>query len=890
MLQSLLVPGLLLLAQASGPANDAPATTQASDLVDARIGHRILKTFDFDERDFNYEPIPQNWNAIWKTGFPRFLEPRFDENVGHTAPPSFYLGLQTGSIGAHYLAKDIDVHPNSDYEIAAWIRTEGLEHAEAGIEAYYLNHALRQVRGSRRRSVGVRSDPKNNGWQQIRVHLPGGMPSARWIGLAVYVRQQSPLHKIDAAQPGRLAYQEVHGGAWFDDIRIVRMPQITLRTAAPGNVFAHDDPVEIITRIADLDGAELDTGLDIFNADGLPVDQRSVPVVDFDAPPTPIRITDLQAGLYEARLTVTAPNIEPWQRTVRFLRLNPAVHAGAVGRGENTGGDFGIILAEPHGIARKTIGRLAQLLGADALKVPLWQRDTSDEAIVRGDPHLDRLLEDLVRAGRSVVATLDAPPASLEARDEERTGVFDVLASDPDTWRPYLALIAARYGSWVKTWQIGSDIAPIDPADERVAKAAEQVRAELFDLVSGLTLQVPRAYRHTLPADRPRVASAIIIPAGVPTDALHAYLASNDPDQRPDSITLLLSDDERYARRPRLVDLARRLVLARHSIGTTVFIHAPWRVETLEGVDSVAPREAFILFRTLSQALAGLASDGAVRLDPHTRGVFFADRSSGLGALVAWRDGDADSLATVSVECAAGARRIDLWGNVTPLTETDGPVDVQIDAMPVVISPVHRWTAKLLESFAVDDPQLEAVAAEQPRTVRLTNPRTSQLRAELSFDPPPGWRIRPRRIAVDLKPGETLRAPIAIRVPINQAVGEYTLDARLGALGADILRLQTAVEIISNGLDVKVLSRLDGANVRVIQRMTNTSDKSLDLRSYVLAPGHGPMSRMVHGLAPGETAIREYVMENIAALAGNHVRVSVEEVNGPLRRHDLLKF
>jgi hypothetical protein len=92
------------------------------------------------------------------------------------------------------------------------------------------------------------------------------------------------------------------------------------------------------------------------------------------------------------------------------------------------------------------------------------------------------------------------------------------------------------------------------------------------------------------------------------------------------------------------------------------------------------------------------------------------------------------------------------------------------------------------------------------------------------------------------------------------------------------------------GLDVNVLTRTEGESLRVVQRITNTSDRSLQLEASVTCTKVPRQCRLIRNLAPGQTAVREFVLPSIANLAGPYIRTSVEEIGGGFRQNQLTKL
>ncbi len=896
-------------------------------LVHSRIEQRIVKTFDFDEPD-NYDDEPKFWNKVEAPGHPWFLTPRFDFEVGHAAPPSFRLTLRGGSLAASYLAKDIPIHPNSDYQVTAWIRPDGLVRARAYVEAYFLDHAMRKIAASERRSRLIGTNDQNGSWSEVVVDLPGGVENAAWLGLACHVEQPEeaqPGHGVDSRP---IHYRDVHAGAWFDDIAVIRLPNTLLTSGAVGSVFYAEAPIDFVARVADPDGVGLTARLDILDGDGTVVQTHSVPIVGVTDESPRVVIADVPAGRYTARLAVLVDEqTEIVHREQPFIRLNadpsemwhrrlggapntgetPVPHSyptggtsaapGLAGRtpsvkvgGGNPGQGFGMIVdssAIPHPVITKA---LLDASCVGVVKLPLWREDMTDEDVVRGEMGLDRLLRMVQDRGISVVATLSAPPTSLAMRPGvPRRSLLDVLAAPPDTWRPYFALMLARYGPRISAWQIGPDGGPNIFGESRMAAAVTNVRAELQPLIGAPAVAVPCSVLSSGGIEAvPAEILSQTVPAHIPADRLSEQLAATEPSEFDEQwVTVEVPPVGRYTRHLRLIQFSRRLVSARAAGIDTVFVRQPWTVGTSEGVAAAAPDEELILLRTLTQVLGDMEPIGSVWLDHGVRGWLFASGMLDVGAMVVWSEAQDANPRTVVADIGADARRIDLWANVTETAAAPGGRTFKVEAMPAIIAPVTGWKARMIAGFAVDDPTFRAAVQEHERFIVLTNPLGRKIGGVLRLQPPRGWRMRPRRLDVDLDAGQSGRFEVSFRVPSNEAVGETILLGRLDMENEDLgeITLRAPLYVRSPGLDVNVMTSMDGEVLRIVQRITNLTEGSLGLRTMLIAPDMPYESQVIRNLPAGKTTVREYRIDNAGRLTGRHIRVSVKQIGGDLQHN-----
>lgn len=861
------------------------------DYLSARLEQRVIKSIDFDERTFNFEPVPMNWNPVVEPGYPRYLQAVFDDNVGHAAPPSFYFAIQGGSLGSYYLAKDIPVHAGSDYRITGWIRPRGLKHSGARVTAYFLDHALRKIPESERRSEVVRDASSEGTWQQVVIDLPGRFAHAGWIGLSCRVERRSPGGaKNELFRP--VDYQDIHGAAWFDDISVMRLPKVGLALNAPSNVFTAGRPTVISVRMADLNGAGLQIDLDVQDASGRTVETHRLSGAELISDQgVAVRLKDLPAGLYVARLTTRVDERVASTHELTFLRLNPDL--GGAGRGTQ---GFGIVADASLFAHRELAAQLLQFLSPGIVKLPLWRADLGPKAIVTGDFSAGELVNALHRMGVTVVGVLDSVPDVLaEQFGPTERSLLSVLASNPDRWRPYLALILTRYGHRINAWQLGPEAGPALDERTRLPRALNNIRSEMRPLIGTPRLVVPRSSRYAAAEDAlPADVFSLSIPSGYSADLLHEQEdRSTGPSLASRWATIDSASPHRYDRQWRLIDFARRLVVARSSGMDSAFTPQPWRFDDSKDRTIVEPFEEFILLRTLNQALGGMVFDQTLWAGPGVEArLFVKPDQQDVGALVLWTEARGRQPTKIVMDLGAEPNRVDLWANVEdPPTVQDGR-EFTVDAMPMIIRPVEPWRVRMLAGFRLDDATFQPTVREHVRTLSLTNPHVFKLNAVLRLEVPIGWRVRPTDLSVEIPSGRSERFEVRFRIPSNEPVGGYELRGRLRVDGEDFsdMTLRAPMRVDASALDVNVLAYREGQVVKVMQRITNLTDRNLNLRAYVLAPHHARDVRLIRDLSAGRTVVREYEIGGAANLVGEHIRVSVEQIDGPLRQNTVIRL
>lgn len=851
---------------------------------------RVVKSFDFDERRLgNFDSMPMGWRRVVEAGYPRFLEASFDESTGHQAAPSFFLPLRGGNLGASFTGREIPVDPRSAYRITAWIRAQNLVSGRAFITACYLGQNLKPMAGTMMKSEPVRHAGADGPWRQVTIDLPAGVEPARWIALSCRVEQERTAESDDRAfQP--IEKHDPLGAAWFDDIRVIRLPKLSLELNDPQGVFEHGREPTIRITAEDLNGDDLSIGLDLFDADDRLIERQTIDAHRLLREPFRHQPGATGPGLYTVSLEMKAGAQQLAVLTRRFVRLSASESR------EGTGPcGLGLILdgsAARHPDASK---RCVSLLRPDLVKLPVWRSEMDDNTVLKGEASFEAMVKSLYDAGVGLVGVFDAPPRSLASQyPRGRRSLFEVLAAEPAEWRPYLALVLTRYGLWMSYWQIGPDRAHSIDDRPLIASAVRNMAEEMRPLIGAARMVVPQSTDWAI-ARGPATGDVVslVSPVGRPSSQLARQL---DPPAMESGArcwaTLRPLDDGRYDRWWRLADFAKGILLSRCHGAGTIFTEAPWRVRSEGGREFVEPREEMILLRTLGSELAGLKPIGRVRIAPGVESWLFADDTLQVGAVAAWTTGSSPDGMTATFDFGRAIERVTLWGHRSDCPRSYEGNSISIDGMPVILAGVDPPWVLTSSSFSLDQPSIPPAIETHERTVALNNATAGRLRGVLRISGPKGWKISPMSTLLDLEPGGTAAIPIRLRLPANQPVGEFEIVGRLktGGAGEAETMLRAPVVVETPGLQVDVAAFRESGRIRVMQRVTNLTSGELDLRASLIATDRPRQWRTISRLGAGESAVRQFEIEAPTELSGKAVRVSVEQVGGDLRHHALVNL
>ncbi|MBY0308365.1 MAG: hypothetical protein K2Q09_06460, partial [Phycisphaerales bacterium] len=135
-------PLTLPIQHGTAPGNEWDTPSSGSSTAHSGIDRpsfagRQVSVFDFEEQAYNPEDVPRNWYRAQdapgraRRGFPRWNQAIFDSRVTHSGTASVMLPTKGGSTSLRLGSGVIQVFPDAEYRVSAYIRTEGLRHAGA---------------------------------------------------------------------------------------------------------------------------------------------------------------------------------------------------------------------------------------------------------------------------------------------------------------------------------------------------------------------------------------------------------------------------------------------------------------------------------------------------------------------------------------------------------------------------------------------------------------------------------------------------------------------------------------------------------------------------------------------------------------------------------------
>lgn len=887
--------------QTERSAGGAGVLARTTGLQDGEF-YRLVRQFDFDERPLgNYEDTPMHWVRLRGEGFPGFARGVLDDHVGHTAPPSFRLSIQTGNVAYEYRNLDLAVAPESDYIIVGHIRAQGLVHARAFLAAHFVDRFGVRVPGSERVSEMVRATGDDDEpWQRVSLSLSSHTAGAYALRIQLWILQGYVWKLVDPDEVDPIVRRDVFGTAWFDDIQVLRLPRARLRFSNPGGLVAPGREEAFILELNSTVAQQLRAELAISDEDGRPVFREvlDIPTERPGVPPptrngrlgrareeaytlashaerarTALRVPvpPLPPGLYDARMQLRGASESLLERTVRFAVLPELDAPPAVA------GGFGVDL----GLWRSAdvdgpVELLTQLgCGAARVGVPLSQdlAPADDGGRLFEISNLVRTLAQARIESTGVILATDIP-AALDTSATWR------LVEQDRNWRTRLSPVLAHFGGLLPTWQLGRERGELRSGGGWTAEAVSELRGHLRRFVTLPRLVIPQPITDPEPLEgdiasvwAPALLSARNLPyaldflADAPLSARY-WIALEGPRAQ---------DGPRLWRQ---IDLARRIVLAAALNPERVFVEAPMR-QVDDGVQALwQPDEYYVPVRTLMHHLADKRCTYAMTPEPSTIALIFGDGHGGRMVLWTWRETPLEEPLSLYLGGAPAAQTI--FGQRVPIRVVDGRAQVPVGPVPLIVSDFDPPLLRLQASYRLSPNYVEVHTSKPHPVLSFENPYDTRIQGRVRMAAPESWRVEPDEFTFVLEPGERLEQPLTLTSPPRQVASTYELRTRIQFSGPRDAELDFREPITLGLRDLlfDIHTFWIGDDLVVEQSLRNISSEIVHFSSYCQAPNRPRQERFFLEVQPGQSQVQSFVFPAARELAGANLYVGIEEIHG----------
>lgn len=885
------------------------ATAQESANTD-----RVLRSFDFEERRLgNVEDLPMHWLKVEGPELPHYVNGRLTTDRHRSGQYSFRMDLNGGSCIYRFESGQIRVQRHAHYRVEGYCQTTVLPNARARLTAYFTDLDHHPILASVKHSQPYANPGSDTDWHHLSIELSAEQSQAAYLVIEMELLQPE-LYETSSLGQRALFMQDIHGTAWFDDITVSQVPEVSMRTDRPGNIFRRGEPLKLTVLVNDRFTDDLAAQLVVRNAEDQAVYQRTG-ALDMAGAETlgpgqkrmSLLLPDLPPGWYQAKLVMTSHGVFVGEQHLDLVLLADAAPPVAPDP------RFGVIATNLPFDGWSELPQILPFLGVGRVKLAVWS-DTGDVQDM-DSAGFDQLLENLQELGITPTACLLAPPPKLAEQLHGKTWL-QLLKADPKVWQTPLAYLISRNATHLDRWQLGADGSDEFVTNRDMRHVYDLVYQQFVHLIQNPDLAMPWPAWYDLEGKLPATV-ALSVPSSVLPAQLPLYMQDIKSHEGHNlSLSLQLLDRAKYGRALQIQDLAQRVVYALSAGAQRIDLPLPFTVRQ-EGEQTVKePQELLMVMRTLVTTLGGSTFRGNV---PIADGVeaFLFDKN-GQGILVLWDKGNQGGVKQLAINLGQRPVRVDLWGNVTPLLDAaaQGPaeglgvrgqrlgnaqmtssslipspqpptppsdkVSLRIGPMPIFLVDIDGQLAQLRASVAFDQPLIESSFEPHTRRVQFVNPYRQTIGGTLKLRGPKGWTINPPSFTYSLNPGETFDREVTIEFPYNSFAGPKTIQAEFTVQAERNTSFKVPMTLTLGLSDVgmQTLAIRDGKDIIVQQMITNYGEKPINYNAFVVYPGQARQERLVTNLGPGRTTMKKYRLTNVALSPGAKVRAGVKELDG----------
>lgn len=856
--------------------------------------------------DRDYDGWPDGWTREHSLKLPEFVRVSIvgegQTIAAHAAQPAAaevnrVLRIELDGGGAAISSPASTISPQFSLLLSVRIRAGGLKHDRA-----WVSLSLQNANGQELQTIVSRPVEATGEWQRVEIGplTPANDQAARAV---------VSLHLGPTGND-----QDLAGWAEFDDVRLQRLPRMSLTAESLTGLYTDPHSPEFTCHVSGIRIADPEVRFDLLDYQGQVLATHTTPLTDLDFASAATawggtigadgisgkaswKPTVPGYGFYHLTASLVArgnaESVLTSRRSFAVLRpLPPPQHS-----------EFGWSLPateEPYGY-----GPLATLLGQAGLgwaKVPVWY-DPRDAA--RGE-RVSWFAEQVSIHGIELVGVLDQPPEELRQvfREPGRLPVATVFL-EPDLWEPVVSPVMTRLSLRIRWWQLGDDQDTSFVGLPQIETKVAEIKRRLEQSGQEIRLGVGWRWLYPVPpTPQGKLPWTFLSYYGEPAltaDEMAAYVPGPGSDQVAKYRTALLApaalknltapqkwlvlaplDRSEYDAPARVQDLVRRMLAARIHGASAAFVPQPFDDQQGLMNSDGTPGELFVPWRTTATLIGGAEYLGPIQLPGGSTCHAFG--REGQAILAIWND----LVTTERLPVGDAVEQIDVWGrNVPPAgaPERDAAERaVQVGPLPTFLTGQSAEIARWQAGVAFDNPRVASVySVEQLIGLAVRNPFNQAVGGEVKLIAPESWGVDARAVRFKAAAGEVAKMalPVMLSAEADSGPQQVRLDFELTAERSykfSVYRtLQLGLEDVRIELSTKL--REDGA-LLVEQQLINLSSKPVSFQCLLFPPGRRREIRQIIGAGEGPSTTT-YILPRGAELIGQKLTLRAEEIGGP---------
>ncbi|WP_339908202.1 hypothetical protein [Symmachiella dynata] len=873
------------------------AATPADHALDPFEAAETVRMFTFDqEKDRTLDKLPQptDWSRRRGPLFPEYVEAfidPIDAPSDYDGQRSLQFTLNGGQ--ATYYSPAIRIATDHSYGLEAKIRTAGLVHDAAFVSLSFLNYKRERIERHLSQAVmGTHGE-----FQTVRVGPFNPKSEFKFVVIGCHLMAGAKM--------------DIHGDAWFDDIRLVSLPLVTISTHNNQHYFLEGERIQIEANVSgrdagrkhqlvlELETAEAETsGGDSEikwikrerRADDKDLNNSGEHTYKWDLSElTHNDETLLKKGFYRVRATFMRDGVSILQKLTTFAvmeRARPGSH-----------GNFGWSLTE--GAGEMDVPELAEVAaqgGVNWVKYPLW----TDKGVAGMNDSADvtQLVERLTRKDIKLVGLLNHPPKSLMdkfAEDFTGSAIGKIFNMPNDFWYPSLEPVIASYSFRVRHWQLGDESDKSFVGMKRLPQVVDSIKQE-FDRV-GRNVQIGVHWDWTQPLPQGETLPNSFLSLNTdptPNDAqLQQHLERTAATGIPRWVLIKpLSTDHQL--NERAADLVRRMMVAQLGGADAVFAYNPFDPEFGLLYPDGSPTELFLPWRTTALALQESTFLGKFQMPNNSPNVVFAKPGEVL--MVIWND----QPTTEKIYLGEDVEITDLFGRTRPaeVIELRQTIDrkstqarrqqvLQVGPVPIIVRKCSEPVARFRLAMQFQRKRVPSEFGEHQEMITGTNTFGQGITVSSDLKYSDKWNVEQLRTPLTLSPNEAFQLPVSLSFPRGAGIGDLSATVDFN-ISADREYHFTVHRPYTLGLgkvklDVNYhVERKHGHAILVVEQIITNITEPLEILNFncnLLIPGRRRQKRSVVKLGRGEDR-KFYRILNADSLIGKEISLRAVQVDG----------
>ncbi len=854
---NLLLSIIILAAQPTAPIDPKSADAE------------IVFAADFEAAgDVNHDGWPDGWKRRRGPGYPHYVRIEIAEDATRRQADGnrcLRIDLDGGAAAAHGPA--VGVSPRFSYLLEGLVRTERLKHDSAHLSVTLLD-------GQDRVLETFESPPvrEAENWQPIRI---GPITT----GDSSIAKAIVGLHLRGGAR------HDLTGAALFDDLRMIRLPRITVSANSRHHIYTDPGDVELTCTVSGTRDAEAELLFELFDAAGTRLASARQPLITSGDPPkenpSTVEVEDIcfdgacvwkppihDVGFYRIR-------ISPARDDAALLRRELTLAVVADAKNPPLG-EYGWSLPSwERAIPPADLLEVLRYAGVNWAKFPVLAGQADGEW-PNGVAHFAEQLR-----ARSIepVGVLDRLPAETQPRTVEDNEFLAALVfSDPQVWRELIDPVMTRLWLKIGWWQLGNDedgsFVGLPELQNKLAAVKEYMERFGREVRLGVVwnwADAPPAIEHPAwsfltrtggpPLDEHQLSNQL---ARVQTPAAQNWVSLR-PLARRDGDVLT-----------RARDLVRRMVVAKVNGAQAVFAAEPF--DTKHGLMNPdgTPGELFLPWRTTAMTIAGAEFIGSVQLPAGSRNFVFSRGDTAV--MVIWNEGPARE----TLYLGDDVRVVDVWGRQHQPPQDGHRQAIDVGAMPVFVLGVNEAVARWRMKFDFGQYDLSSVIGRpQQVSLRFHNTFAQGVSGKLTLHAPQLWDAANQfaiRLAVEAGQAESLL--VQLRPLVETGTQPVRADFEILADRPYKFSVFRTMHVGLRDVDVQMSAAVDESGRLVVtQRFENRADDFVSFQCSLLAPGRRRQQTQVLNLSRGANT-QTYTFADAKELLGKTLWLRAEEING----------